>query len=106
MAEEIDVSFVMTVYNKRILPAVGPDGSFSAERIKNPEYIFVDDVSSDNSVEIIRRMTAGLPNVTIVTNPYNRGISARINQGIALAKENGPGCLTPTTSSRLIRRQP
>ena len=31
-------------------------------------------------------MTAGLPNVTIVTNPYNRGISARINQGIALAK--------------------
>lgn len=86
MAEEIDVSFVMTVYNKEYyLPSV-LTALLAQTGLKNPEYIFVDDVSSDNSVEIIRRMTAGLPNVTVVTNPYNRGISARINQGIALAK--------------------
>ncbi len=86
MAEEIDVSFVMTVYNKEYyLPSV-LTALLAQTGLKNPEYIFVDDVSTDASVEIIRKMTAGVKNVTIVTNPYNRGISARINQGIALAK--------------------
>lgn len=86
MAEEIDVSFVMTVYNKEYyLPAV-LTALFAQTGLKNPEYIFVDDVSGDHSVDIIRQMTEGMKNVTIVTNPYNRGISARINQGIALAK--------------------
>ncbi|MBP3528882.1 MAG: glycosyltransferase family 2 protein, partial [Alistipes sp.] len=53
--------------------------------LKNPEFIFVDDVSKDRSVEIIEEMTKGLPNVQIVRNPKNQGISIRINQGIALA---------------------
>ena len=67
MAEEIDVSFVMTVYNKEFyLPSV-ITALLGQTGLKNPEFIFV-------------------KNVTIVTNPYNRGISARINQGIALAK--------------------
>lgn len=86
MSEKPDVSFVMTVYNKEYyLPSV-LKALLGQTGLKNPEYIFVDDVSSDNSVEIIRRMTDGVKNVTIVTNPYNRGISARINQGIALAR--------------------
>ncbi len=86
MADEIDVSFVMTVYNKEYyLPSV-IKALLAQTGLKNPEFIFVDDVSSDSSVEIIRRMTNGVKNVTIVTNPYNRGISARINQGIALAR--------------------
>ncbi len=86
ITEKPDVSFVMTVYNKEYyLPSV-LKALLKQTGLKNPEYIFVDDVSSDNSVEIIRQMTAGIKNVIIVTNPYNRGISARINQGIALAK--------------------
>ena len=86
MTDSIDVSFVMTVYNKEYyLPSV-LKALFAQTGLKNPEYIFVDDVSTDSSVEIIRKMTEGMKNVTIVTNPYNRGISARINQGIALAK--------------------
>lgn len=83
---QIDVSFVMTVYNKEYyLPSV-LKALLGQTGLKNPEYIFVDDVSSDSSVNIIREMTKGIKNVTIVTNPYNRGISARTNQGIALAK--------------------
>ena len=102
MAEEIDVSFVMTVYNKEYyLPSV-LTALLAQSGLKNPEYIFVDDVSSDNSVEIIRRMTAGLPNVTIVT----AGSVPESTRGLHWQRENGPGCLTPTTSSRLIRRQP
>jgi len=86
MSEEIDVSFVMTVYNKEYyLPSV-LKALLGQTGLKNPEYIFIDDVSTDKSVEIIREMTQGIKNVNIVTNSHNRGISARINQGIALAK--------------------
>lgn len=83
---EIDVSFVMTVYNKEYyLPSV-LKALLNQSGLKNPEYIFVDDASSDKSVQIIKEMTKGVANVIIVENDHNRGISARINQGIALAK--------------------
>lgn len=83
---DIDVSFVMTVYNKEYyLPSV-LKALLNQSGLKNPEYIFVDDVSNDKSVQIIKEMTKGINNVTIVENDHNRGISARINQGIALAK--------------------
>ena len=82
---DIDVSFVMTVYNKeKFLPSV-LKALLNQSGLKNPEFIFVDDVSKDRSVEIIEEMTKGLPNVQIVRNPKNQGISIRINQGIALA---------------------
>ena len=83
---EVDVSFVMTVYNKEYyLPSV-LQALFNQTGLKNPEYIFIDDVSTDRSVKIIQEASANIPNVTIVTNSHNRGISARINQGIAMAK--------------------
>jgi len=83
---EIDVSFVMTVYNKeRYLPSV-LKALLNQTGVKNPEFIFCDDVSSDRSVEIIEEMTRGLPNVKIFRNTKNQGISVRINQGIAAAE--------------------
>ena len=82
----IDVSFIMTVYNKEYyLPSV-LKALLGQTGLKNPEFIFIDDVSTDKSVQIIRKMTKGIPNVRIVTNDHNRGISHRINQGIKLAK--------------------
>ena len=83
---QIDVSYVMTVYNKEAyLPSVlkallNQTGSFTRE------YIFVDDCSCDRSVQIIEEMTRGLPHIHIIQNTHNRGISVRINQGIQLAK--------------------
>ena len=86
MENEIDVSFVMTVYNKEYyLPSV-IRALLNQTGLKNPEYIFVDDVSTDKSVEIIREMTKGIKNVKIFANTENRGISVRINQGIAAAE--------------------
>lgn len=86
MKKDIDVSFVMTVYNKEYyLPSV-LKALLGQTGLENPEYIFIDDLSTDKSVDIIREYTQGLPNVTIVANKENRGISPRINQGIALAK--------------------
>ena len=53
MTEKIDVSFVMSVYNKEYyLPAV-LKALLNQTGVKNPEYIFVDDMSKDSSVEII-----------------------------------------------------
>ena len=60
MENEIDVSFVMTVYNKEYyLPSV-IRALLNQTGLKNPEYIFVDDVSTDKSVEIIREMKKGI----------------------------------------------
>lgn len=84
--KDIDVSFVMTVYNKEYyLPSV-LKALLGQTGLKNPEFIFIDDKSSDQSVAIIKKMTQGVPNVVIVENQDNRGISPRINQGISLAR--------------------
>ena len=83
---DIDVSFVMSVYNKEYyLPAV-LDALLNQTGLSNPEFIFVDDVSKDNSVEIIREKTKNIKNVTIVAKTKNEGISITVNQGIRLAK--------------------
>lgn len=82
----IDVSFVMTVYNKEYyLPSV-LKALLGQTGVKNPEYIFVDDNSHDRSVEIIRKATKNIPNVTIVANKERKGISPRQNQALKLAK--------------------
>ncbi len=84
--KQIDVSFVMTVYNKeKYLPSV-LKALLNQTGLKNPEFIFCDDVSTDKSVEIIRQMTKGIPNVIIQTNTENKGPSVRNNQGILLAR--------------------
>jgi len=82
---DIDISFVMTVYNKEYyLPSV-LKALLNQSGLKNPEYIFIDDVSSDNSVQIIRDATVGLKNVKIIINEKNCGISRSTNKGICLA---------------------
>lgn len=82
----IDVTFVMTVYNKEYyLPSVLA-ALFNQTGLINPEYIFIDDASSDNSVNIIKEMSKDIKNVTIIANPQNKGISVRTNQGIELAR--------------------
>ncbi len=85
MKNKIDVSFVMTVYNKEYyLPSV-LQALLHQTGVKNPEFIFVDDKSTDKSLEIIKKMTKGLPNVKIFADGTNKGISVRINQGIMAA---------------------
>ena len=83
---DIDVSFVMTVYNKEFyLPAV-LEALLNQSGLKNPEFIFIDDVSKDKSVEIIRERTKDVKNVVLVAKEKNEGISITINQGIMRAR--------------------
>lgn len=83
---DILVSYVVTVYNKA--PYVG----FTAQSLIQQEggitceYIFVDDVSTDRSLQVIEEHTRGIANVTIIRNPTNAGPSIRFNQGALLAR--------------------
>ncbi|WP_417793541.1 glycosyltransferase family 2 protein [Terasakiella pusilla] len=76
----IDISYVITVYNKAaymepMLNALErQNGNFSRE------YIFVDDGSTDNSVEMIEERTKGWDNVRIIRQK-NSGISVATNTG-------------------------
>ncbi len=76
----LDVSYVITVYNKA--PYMTPmlnalerqTGDFERE------YIFVDDGSTDNSIDVIKERTADWPNVRIIEQE-NSGISVATNTG-------------------------
>ncbi len=86
MSNDIDISFVVTVYNKEYyLPAV-LKALLNQTGLSNPEYIFVDDGSKDKSVEIIKKTMKNVLNVTIIVNEKNLGISKNTNKALALAK--------------------
>lgn len=80
------ISYVVTVYNKApYLPATVRSLTQQEGGIPS-EYIFVDDVSKDDSVAVVEAETRGIPNVTIVKNTSNAGQSVRLNQGARLAR--------------------
>ncbi|WP_430474737.1 glycosyltransferase family 2 protein [Thalassospira lucentensis] len=78
------ISFVVTVFNKApFLPAV-IDGLKAQTGAFDREFIFIDDGSSDSSVEIIRSETAGLENVRIVAQE-NHGPAIATNNAVSIA---------------------
>jgi glycosyltransferase involved in cell wall biosynthesis len=80
------ISYVVTVYNKApYLPATVRSLTQQEGHIPS-EYIFVDDVSKDDSVAVVEAETQGIANVTIVKNTSNAGQSVRLNQGARLAR--------------------
>jgi glycosyltransferase involved in cell wall biosynthesis len=81
----IEISYVLTVFNKAdALPATLASLK-KAHGGHVCEYIFVDDASKDDSVNVLRRLTQDWANVRIVINEHNAGPSKRLNQGAALA---------------------
>jgi len=50
------------------------------------EVIYIDNASSDGSVEIVERLQTFFPNLRIVRNKYNLGFPAAANQGAGLAR--------------------
>ena len=81
------VSFIVTVYNKRdFLPRVlsalaAQTGDFERE------YVFVDDGSTDGSLEYLRAATAGWQNRKIIAQ-CNRGSSPAMNTAVAAATQD------------------
>ncbi|MFW0776850.1 MAG: glycosyltransferase family 2 protein [Rickettsiales bacterium] len=80
------ISYVVTVYNKE--PYIGYTARSLMEQEGNipSEYIFVDDVSTDRSVEVLEEIAKGRDDITIIRNTENAGPSVRLNQGAQSAK--------------------
>ncbi len=78
------ISYVVTVFNKApFLPSVidslrNQTGSFDRE------FIFIDDGSTDNSIDVIRKATSGMDDVRIVTQP-NHGPAIATNNAVSIA---------------------
>lgn len=79
------VSFVVPVYNK----APYLEGVLAAIRAQRGnferEYVFVDDGSTDDSLERVRRLTEGWP-TTVIETQSNHGSAHATNRAIALAR--------------------
>lgn len=85
---EYSVSVIIPVYNvgKFIERCVR---SLMEQTMDNVEYIFVDDASPDNSIQILQKVLADYPNrrdnVRILTHAENKGLPAARNTGLAVA---------------------
>lgn len=81
----VDISLVVTVYNKAwALPRVW-ESLLKQQGGLALEFVFVDDCSTDGSIELLRGFAQGDPRVKLVTNTTNAGPSIRVNQGIETA---------------------
>jgi glycosyltransferase involved in cell wall biosynthesis len=80
------VSFIVPIYNKA--PYLeGVLAAIRAQRGDFPrEYVFVDDGSSDGSLALVRRLTAGWPD-TVIEAQSNHGSAHATNRAVALATQ-------------------
>lgn len=86
MSADIGVSFVVPVYNKAAhLPRVIEQISRQKGAFRR-QFVFVDDGSTDGSLDIVRRETEGWDNLVIERQP-NAGSAHATNRGIAAATE-------------------
>ena len=85
MSKSIDISFIITVFNKERQLTAMINSILRQTGNINCEYIFVDDASTDASIEMIKKNCAKLPNVIIVANTQNKGPAIRLNQGGLIA---------------------
>ena len=74
------VSYVVTIYNKAPALAFLVAGLGAQEGAFDREYIFIDDGSTDGSVETLRALTAGWRDVTIHSQA-NAGPAVALNAG-------------------------
>lgn len=76
-----DISFVVTFYNKAdFIPDV-TQAIFSQKDLGDCEYIFVNDGSTDHSLDVLEKCTRGHNNVKIINQP-NAGPALATNAGI------------------------
>jgi glycosyltransferase involved in cell wall biosynthesis len=101
------VSYIITVYNKApclaelVVSLKAQVGNFERE------FIFIDDGSTDNSLEVLQKLLKDLPGPRVVSQK-NKGPSCALNAGLAIAKYDwsylvdGDDCLHPEATETLL----
>lgn len=78
------LTVIMPIYNQEELFRIGLD---SIPKRDDIEIIVIDDCSTDNSLENVRKYKEETgKNITILHNERNRGIGYSVNRGLDLAK--------------------
>lgn len=106
----VDVSYLITVYNKAgALPAVW-DSLQAQAGGHSREFVFVDDASTDASLEVLRGFAAADDRVRVIANADNRGPAIRLNQAAAEATGtwlhplDGDDLLPPNATAWMLAR--
>ena len=79
------ISIVMATYNGEKYLREQVD-SLLAQSYPSLEFVFVDDASSDSSLEILRHYASQDERIHLVANPINQGLLATFETGIRAAK--------------------
>jgi glycosyltransferase involved in cell wall biosynthesis len=79
------LSVVMSVYNAGEYLGEAVD-SLLSQTVRAAEIILIDDGSTDGSLERIRAYEAEEPSIRVIADGENRGLTKRLNQGIAEAR--------------------
>ena len=100
------VSFIIPVYNNEY-EIYNCLKSIERQNISSYEIIFIDDNSSDNSVEIIKKIQNYNKNITLIKNKTNKGPGYSRNIGISYAKGEYIRCIDcddiiPDSSTRIM----
>jgi glycosyltransferase involved in cell wall biosynthesis len=101
------ISYLITIYNKaECLPKL-IEGLQNQQGEFEREFIFVDDGSRDDSLELLKTLTSNMRNVSIISQE-NKGPSVAVNTGLKIAKcdwiflVDGDDCLQPDASQTLL----
>lgn len=85
METKIDVSIIMPVYNSEKYLKKAIDSVYNT-KLKNFEFIIIDDCSTDNSLSIIKKYKKKYNNIIIIENKKNLGAGSSKNKGLSVAK--------------------
>ncbi len=82
------ISLVIPMFNEEanIEHAIAYAGEALAQHSADYEIIIVDDASTDESPEIVRRATAGNPRIKLISHDFNQKLGASLRTGFAASR--------------------
>jgi glycosyltransferase involved in cell wall biosynthesis len=88
VAGELDISMILPAFNEEanITEAVEKAREVATRLCRRYEVIVVDDGSSDNTAELVEKLTATDANVTLLQHGQNRGYGEALKSGFEAAR--------------------
>ena len=85
MNKRVDVSIIMTVYNTEQYVEKAIKSVLNSD-MTNYELIIVNDCSTDNSLNILKKMQRKYKNIILIENSQNMGAGLLKNEGLKIAR--------------------